>query len=198
MILCLEPTSLQDLLKVLHCGGSFNVWPGVLFQFSCGCESCKEPSTLHTQICHVMYYVSDPKNLSSGMEQCGAWALEKVSSLGSNLVSVTDLKQIQNPHSLCCDFGGYKTFTTRWSLVRQQNSSLSPSLSPCLSSGDLSKGCSRRYRRFRDFSKAHFPGLQQVTIFFQCHDVKNENFDGIGEMLLNLSISHSSMSKNMT
>ena len=33
--------------------------------------------------------------------------------LGSKLVSVTDLKRIQTPHSLCCDFGGYKTFTTR-------------------------------------------------------------------------------------
>ena len=42
-------------------------------------------------------------------------SLRKVTSLGSNLASVTDLKRIQTPHSLCCDFGGYKTFTTRWS-----------------------------------------------------------------------------------
>ena len=43
--------------------------------------------------------------------------------LGSNLASVTDLKRIQTPHSLCCDFGGYKTFSTHSSggiqLVRQ-------------------------------------------------------------------------------
>ena len=47
-------------------------------------------------------------------------SLEKVTSLGSNLVSVTDLKRIETPHSLCCDFGGYKTFTTRWSGGRVQ------------------------------------------------------------------------------
>ena len=42
-------------------------------------------------------------------------SLRKVTLLGSNLASVTDLKRIETPHSLCCDFGGYKTFTTRWS-----------------------------------------------------------------------------------
>ena len=42
-------------------------------------------------------------------------SLRKVISLDSNLASVTDLKRIETPHSLCCDFGGYKTFTTRWS-----------------------------------------------------------------------------------
>ena len=36
-------------------------------------------------------------------------SLRKVISLGSNLVLVTGLKRIQTPHSLCCDFGGYKT-----------------------------------------------------------------------------------------
>ena len=41
--------------------------------------------------------------------------LRKVTLLGSNLASVTDLKRIETPHSLCCDLGGYKTFTTRWS-----------------------------------------------------------------------------------
>ena len=55
---------------------------------------------------------------------CNIWcytvlgmSLRKVSSLGSNLASVTDLKGIETPHSLCCDFGGDKTFTTwtRWS-----------------------------------------------------------------------------------
>ena len=42
-------------------------------------------------------------------------SLRKVTLLGSNLASVTDLKRIETPHSLCCDFGGYKTFATRWS-----------------------------------------------------------------------------------
>ena len=37
--------------------------------------------------------------------------LRKVTSLGSNLASVTDFKRIETPHSLCCDFGGYKIFT---------------------------------------------------------------------------------------
>ena len=37
-----------------------------------------------------------------------------VTSLGSNLAS-KDLKRTHTPHSLCVDFGGYKTFTTRWS-----------------------------------------------------------------------------------
>ena len=47
-------------------------------------------------------------------------SLRKVTSLGSNLASVTDFKRIETPHSLCCDFGGYKTFTTRWSGGRVQ------------------------------------------------------------------------------
>ena len=47
-------------------------------------------------------------------------SLGKVTALGSNLASVTNLKRIQTPHSLCCDFGGYKTFTTRWSGGRVQ------------------------------------------------------------------------------
>ena len=47
-------------------------------------------------------------------------SLRKINSLCSNLASVTDLKRIQTPHSLCCDFGGYKTFTTRWSGGRVQ------------------------------------------------------------------------------
>ena len=42
-------------------------------------------------------------------------SLWKVTLLGSNLASVTDFKRIETPHSLCCDFGGYETFTTRWS-----------------------------------------------------------------------------------
>ena len=47
-------------------------------------------------------------------------SLRNVSSLGSNLASVADLKRVQTPHSLCCDFRGYKTFTTRWSGGRVQ------------------------------------------------------------------------------
>ena len=47
-------------------------------------------------------------------------SLRKVTSLGSNFVSVTDLKRILTRHSLCCDSGGYKTFTTSWSGGRVQ------------------------------------------------------------------------------
>ena len=47
-------------------------------------------------------------------------SLRKVTLLGSNLASVTVLKRIQTPHSLCCDFRGYKTVTTRWSGGRVQ------------------------------------------------------------------------------
>ena len=43
--------------------------------------------------------------------------LRKVTLLGSNLESVTDLKRIETSHSLC---RGYKTFTTRWSCGRVQ------------------------------------------------------------------------------
>ena len=42
-------------------------------------------------------------------------SLRKITLLGSNLASEPYLKRIEIPHSLCCDFGGYKTFTTRWS-----------------------------------------------------------------------------------
>ena len=38
-----------------------------------------------------------------------------LTSLGSNLASVTDWKRIQTLHSLCFGFGGYKTWTPRWS-----------------------------------------------------------------------------------
>ena len=40
-------------------------------------------------------------------------SLRKVTLLGSNSASVTDLIRIQTPHSLCCDFEGCRTFTTR-------------------------------------------------------------------------------------
>ena len=47
-------------------------------------------------------------------------SLRKVTSLGPNLTSVTDLKKIETPHILCCDLGGYKTDTTCWSGCRVQ------------------------------------------------------------------------------
>ena len=47
-------------------------------------------------------------------------SLRNLTLLGSNLASVTDFKRIETPHSLCCDFWGDKTFTTRWSGGRVQ------------------------------------------------------------------------------
>ena len=55
-----------------------------------------------------------------------------------------DLKRIQTQRSLFRDLGGDKTFT----LVRQQSSSLSPSLNPCLSSGG------NRSRRLEDTQRS--------------------------------------------
>ena len=52
--------------------------------------------------------------LSQPGPQRGTWALEKLPRL-AQIRHVTDLKGIETPYSLCCDFGGYKTFTTRWS-----------------------------------------------------------------------------------
>ena len=63
-------------------------------------------------------------------------------SPGSNSAS-TDLRRMQTLHSSCCDFGGDNTFTTRWSGGKVQV--LSPSLSPCQSSGNHYEGCSRRH-----------------------------------------------------
>ena len=58
------------------------------------------------------------------LSQYGAWAammsLWNFTLCGLNLASVTELKRIQTPHSLCCDFWGDKTFTTRWSGYRVQ------------------------------------------------------------------------------
>ena len=70
----------------------------------------------------------------------------KFTSFGSNLASVTGLKRIQTPHSLCCGFWADKTFTIRWSgRLRRQSSSLSPSSSPCLSPKSVPEG-NRRFR----------------------------------------------------
>ena len=54
-----------------------------------------------------------------------AMSIRNLTTLGSNLVSVTDIKRIQTTHSLCCGFLGDTTFT-----ARRQSSRLSPSLSP--------------------------------------------------------------------
>ena len=56
----------------------------------------------------------------SSVDSVLGMSLRKVTLLGSNLASVMDLTRIETPHSLCCDFGGYKTFTTRWSGGRVQ------------------------------------------------------------------------------
>ena len=69
--------------------------------------------------CWACFKVRDIHH-KAATQQCWAWALKKVTLLGSNLASVTDLKGIETPHSLCCDLGGYKTFTTRWSGGRVQ------------------------------------------------------------------------------
>ena len=50
----------------------------------------------------------------SGIASVLGIRLWKVTLLGSNLASVTALKRIQTPRSLCCDLGGYKTITTCW------------------------------------------------------------------------------------
>ena len=44
----------------------------------------------------------------------------KVLPTFQTFLSVTDFKRIETPHNLCCDFGGYKTFTTCWSGCRVQ------------------------------------------------------------------------------
>ena len=60
------------------------------------------------------------EKLVSNSSSVRGMSLRKLTSLGSNLASITDLKRIETAHSLCCDFGGYKSFTTRWSSSRVQ------------------------------------------------------------------------------
>ena len=73
-------------------------------------ECCpKSPDSLLSSI------LAFKKNWNSTQFSAGHLSLRKVTSLGPNLASVTDLKRIETPRSLCCDFGGYKTFTTCWS-----------------------------------------------------------------------------------
>ena len=52
-----------------------------------------------------------------GLDQAELWgmSIRNHISFGSNLASVMDLKRIQTPYSLSCDFGGDKTFASRWS-----------------------------------------------------------------------------------
>ena len=63
----------------------------------------------------VPYAVSVCRFCSEVCSAVRGMSLRKVTSLGSNLASVTDLKRIQTQHSLCYAFGGYKSFSTRWS-----------------------------------------------------------------------------------
>ena len=63
---------------------------------------------------------SNAWKLVSNSSSVRGMSLRKLTSLGSNLASITDLKRIETAHSLCCDFGGYKSFTTRWSGSRVQ------------------------------------------------------------------------------
>ena len=96
-----------------------------------------------TQISHIHPISHVPQFIS--YVPVRGMSLRNVTSLGSNLVFVTDLKRIETPHSLCCDFGGYKTLQlVGQAALQRQSSSLSPSLSPCWSSGNLFEGCSRR------------------------------------------------------
>ena len=52
--------------------------------------------------------------LACFISQCWAWALEKLLRLAQIW------QRIETPHSLCCDFRGYKSCTTRWSGGRVQ------------------------------------------------------------------------------
>ena len=77
-------------------------------------------------------------------------SIRKLTLLGSNLASLQYLKRNQTPHSLCFDFGGDKTFTTRWSGCRVQVwvQVWAPAGRLAISQ-ILSDGCSRGNRRFR-------------------------------------------------
>ena len=54
---------------------------------------------LHINI--FILYIPPPSSAGQGM------SLRNLTSLGSNLASVKDLKRIETLHSLCCDSGGY-------------------------------------------------------------------------------------------
>ena len=62
-------------------------------------------------LCHGAKVMSDLGSSRSHVPVLGM-SFRKVTLLDSNWASVTDLKRIQTPHSLCCDFGGDKTFTS--------------------------------------------------------------------------------------
>ena len=80
-----------------------------------------------------------------GLIQCGAWALESYSAWLKFGIS-NGLKKKFKLHTV---YGNFMLWFWRLLnlynlLVRWQSLSLNPSLSPCLSSGNLSKGSSRR------------------------------------------------------
>ena len=74
-------------------------------------------------------------------------SIRNLTSLGSKLASVTDLKRIQTPRSLNCVFGGNKTFITRWwgGRVQVWVQVWAPAGQLAISSKAVPKG----YRRFR-------------------------------------------------
>ena len=112
-------------------------------------------------------------------------SLRKVTSLGSNLVSVTYLKRIQTPHSLlCCDFGGFNTFTTRWSGGRVQVwvQVWAPACHLAISPKAIPEG-NRRFRRqnqrpecwwlstfsfFKNCSRRQWKSKGPLSTFFVC------------------------------
>ena len=69
-----------------------------------------------------------------------ALSSRKVTSLGSNLASVTDLKELKL-HAVYAVIS--EAINLYNMLVKLYSSSLGPSLSPCQSFGNISKGCSR-------------------------------------------------------
>ena len=89
-------------------------------------------------------------------------SLRNLTSLGSNLAPVTDLKRIKTPHGLCCDLGGYKTFTTTWSggTVQVWVKVLAPAGHLAISSKAIPEGNRRlRGQNQRPSSSGHSPAL---------------------------------------
>ena len=75
------------------------------------CTTCKK-------VCHKSYTLGHclmRMTISLSVTPALGMSLRKVTLFCSNWAPVTDLKRIETPHSLYCDFGGYKTFTTCWS-----------------------------------------------------------------------------------
>ena len=75
------------------------------------CTTCKK-------VCHKSYTLGHclmRMTISLSVTPALGMSLRKVTLFCSNWAPVTDLKRIETPHSLYCDFGGCKTFTTCWS-----------------------------------------------------------------------------------